>query len=400
MAAKKIRFGIVGVGGMGSNHCNSFDKVTDGVLAAVCDYSADRAKEVGEKFGIPHFSDYVAMYDSGLVDAVLIATPHPIRPPIVIAAMERGIHVLSEKPLSEKVSSADTMLAAAETYGVSFAVMFQRRTEPVLAAAIKIAQSGKLGKIHRVTMISPEFRSQAYYDSGGWRATWKGEGGGVMMNQSPHILDLFIQIGGMPKTITARVETRMHHIEVEDIAEAMVTYEDGGSGYFYCSTNEAGPGQMIEVFGDKGKLCYRNGELKMWKFTPGVSVHSAKTTEKWGGPKCEEVEVKIKDQPNGHWVVTQNFARHLLKGTKLIAPAADGLQSLELANAAWLSSDKGKPVEMPISRTAYDRFLAKKIKASTFVKYPSKPVAAKEAAPKKAAAKKAAAKKKTAKKKK
>lgn len=362
MAKKKVvRFGVVGVGGMGSNHCGSFAKFPEGELAAVCDYSAERAKQVGEQFGVPYFSDYNELYASGLIDAVLVATPHPVRPPIVLNAFKAGIHVLSEKPLTERVSTADTMIEAAAKYGVAFGVMFQRRVEPTLAKAIEIAKSGKLGKIHRVTMISPEFRSQAYYNSGGWRATWAGEGGGVMMNQSPHILDLFIQIGGMPTSVYGRVETRMHDIQVEDIAEAIVTYEGGGSGYFYCSTNEAGPGQMIEVFGDKGKICWRDGQLRMWTFAIGVEEFSNTTDKKFGGLETKEVKLKIKDAAVGHWVITQNFAQHILRGKKLIAPGIDGLQSLELANAAWLSSDKGKPVSIPISRKAYDKFLEKKI---------------------------------------
>jgi predicted dehydrogenase len=305
---------------------------------------------------------------AGLCDAVLIATPHPERPPIAIDAMKAGLHVISEKPLSERISTADAMVATAKETGVVLGIMFQRRTEPVLAKAIEIAKSGVLGKVNRTTMISPEYRSQAYYDSGGWRATWAGEGGGVMMNQSPHILDLFVQIGGKPSSVYGRVETRLHHIEVEDIGEAMLTYPDGGTGYLYCSTNEAGPGQMIEIFGDGGKLIYRDGVLKLYRFEPSITEFTRTSTKMWGGPTCTEEILDIPEAECGHAVITRNFARHLLYDEPLIAPGEDGIASLELANAIWLSAHLGKPVELPISRAAYDAMLTRFRTESTFVK--------------------------------
>jgi len=258
----KVRFGVIGVGGMGQGHCNSLKRVEEAVLTAVCDIDPNTAKQVGETHGVPYFLRHRDLIRSGLCDAVIIATPHPPRPPIAVDCARAGIHILCEKPLSERVSTADKIIAAAKETGVAFAVDFQRRTEPAFRKALEIVRSGALGRIYRRTLISPEYRSQAYYDSGGWRATWKGEGGGVMMNQSPHILDLFILLGGKPSRVWGRTETRLHNIEVEDHAEAVLEYPDGGTGYFYCSTCEAGPGQMIEIFGDKGKLCYRNGKLQ------------------------------------------------------------------------------------------------------------------------------------------
>ena len=367
-SASPLRIGVIGVGGMGQGHCNCLKHVAEAKLAAVCDIDRATAEKVGQEHGVPHFLSHRALIASGLCDAVTIATPHPPRPAIAIDAMRAGLHVLSEKPLSERVSTADKMIATAAQTGVKFAIMFQRRTEPVLMKAIAIARSGQLGKIYRTTMISPEYRSQAYYDSGGWRATWSGEGGGVMMNQSPHILDLFILLGGMPVSVYGRVETRLHHIEVEDLAEAMLTYADGGSGYFYCSTNEAGPGQMIEIFGDAGKLVYRDGALKFYRFTPSISEFTRTNTAMWGAPECIEEPVEISESESGHTVVLRSFARHILYGEPLIAAGPEGLRSLELANAVWLSAHLNKPVTLPINRRAYDNFLAKKRRESTFVK--------------------------------
>jgi predicted dehydrogenase len=353
---------------MGQAHSKATKEQTEVTLAAICDINPTVAASIGQQHGVPFFTSHRDLIKSKLCDAVIVSTPHPERPRIVMDAMKAGLHVISEKPLSERVSTADKMLALAKETGVAFGVMFQRRLEPALAKAISIARSGQLGKIHRVTMISPEYRSQAYYDSGGWRATWSGEGGGVMMNQSPHILDLFVLLGGKPKTVFGRVEIRLHHIEVEDLAEAMLTYPDGGTGYFYCSTCEAGPGQMIEVFGDQGKLCWRDGQLKYWQFTPGIAEFTRTTTKMWGGPECKEVPITLEPAETGHAIIVRNFARHLRYGEPLISPATDGIYSLEIANAVWLSSHLGKPVELPLSRAAYDRFLARKRRESTFVK--------------------------------
>jgi predicted dehydrogenase len=363
-----VRFGVIGTGVMGQGHCQALQRLDEACLTAICDINPETAARIGHEHGVPFFTCHTDLLASGLCDAVIVSTPHPERPPIALDAMRAGRHLISEKPLSERVSTADAMIATARETGVAFAVMFQRRTEPALATAIALVRSGRLGKVYRVTLISPEYRSQAYYDSGGWRATWTGEGGGVLMNQSPHILDLFVQLGGKPQSVFARTETRLHHIEVEDIAEAMVTYPDGGSGYLYCSTNEGGPGQMIEVFGDAGKLLYRNGELKFFRFEPSVSDFTRTSTAMWGGPQCIEEPLELVEREAGHQAILRNFARHLLHGEALLSPGPDGLASLELANAAYLSSHLGQPVTLPLDRAAYDAFLADKRRTSTFVK--------------------------------
>jgi predicted dehydrogenase len=273
--------------------------------------------------------------------------------------MRAGLHVLCEKPLSECVSTADHMVRAARQARVAFGVMFQRRTEPVFVRALELVRAGALGRIYRTVLISPEYRSQAYYDSAGWRATWTGEGGGVLLNQAPHIIDLFLLLGGMPATVLGRVETRLHTIEVEDLAEALLTYPDGGTGYLYCSTNEPMPGQMIELYGDKGKLLYRDGTLRFHTIEPPVAEFTQTNTQMWGAPRTQEQTLDIPAADSGHHVIIRNFARHLLLGEPLIAPGEEAVRSLELANAIWLSAVRGKPVRLPLNRRAYDAFLAR-----------------------------------------
>ncbi len=365
---KTLRFGVIGTGGMGSGHCGTIRKLQHAKLTAVCDSNLSTAERAGEKFNVPFFNDHKKLIKSGLCDVVLIATPHPMRPGVSIDCMKAGLHVLSEKPLSERVSSAEKMIKAARKNGIVFAVMFQRRFEPVVISAMNIIKRGKIGKIYRTIVISPEYRSQCYYDSGIWRATWKGEGGGVMMNQSPHILDVFIQLCGMPSEVFGRIETRMHHIEVEDQAEAMLKYPDGGTGYLYCSTNEAGPGQMIEIFGDKGKLVLRDKKLSFYRFKPAIRKHMETYNRMWGKPEVIEEPIKVKEKKTGHADVIRNLIRHILFGEKLVVPGESGLDSLELANAITLSSFEKQWVKLPISRKKYDALLERLRRKSRFVK--------------------------------
>lgn len=365
---KIIRFGVIGVGGMGCGHITCITQVKQARLTAVCDIDPATAEKVGKQFNVPYYFDHRRLIKAGLCDAVTIATPHPSHAPIAIDCMNAGLHVLSEKPLSERVSMAEKMVQAAKRNRVAFAVMFQRRFEPVIAKAMEIVKSGQIGKIHRTCMISPEFRSQAYYDSGTWRATWTGEGGGVMMNQSPHIMDIFVQLCGLPSAVYGHTEARMHRIEVEDLAEALLQYPNGGTGYLYCSTNEAGPGQMIELFGDKGKLVFRNGELKLYRCKPGIQRYLALSKKMWGTPELVEVPLKIPAKQSGHISVIANLVRHLLYGEKLFTPGASGVASLELANAIMLSSHEKRWVKLPIRRATYDAFLAKLRRGSKFVK--------------------------------
>lgn len=353
-----IRFGVIGVGGMGSGHCACMAGVKQARLAAVCDIDPPTAEKAGRQYGVPWFNDHRQLIKAGLCDAVTIATPHPFHAPIGIDCMNAGLHVLTEKPMSERVSMAEKMVKASRKNRVALAVMFQRRFEPVVAKAMEIVRGGQIGRIYRTCMISPEFRSQAYYDSGTWRATWTGEGGGVMMNQAPHIMDIFVQLCGMPSAVYGNTETRMHNIEVEDMAEAMLKYPDGGTGYLYCSTNEAGPGQMIEIFGEEGKLVFRNGELKLYRFEPGIRRFIAISRDMWQGPGLKEVPLEIPAQDSGHASVISNLVRHLLHGEKLITPGESGIASLELANGIMLSSSEKRWVKLPISRARFDALLA------------------------------------------
>ena len=355
-----VRFGVIGVGGMGSSHCKTMARVEEARLTAVCDIRPERAAEIGKTYDVPHFTRHRDLLRAGLCDAVVVATEHPPRAAVAIDCMRAGLHVLSEKPLSERVSTADEMIATAERTDTVLAVMFQRRSWPAVAKARQLIADGMLGRLYRRAMICLEYRSQAYYDAGGWRATWVGEGGGVLVNQAPHLMDMFLHLGGMPDWVEGHVATRLHKIDVEDHAEALLRYPDGGTGYVYCSTCEPGPGERLEIFGDKGKLFYVDGKFSLYTFDQPVAEFTVNNTEMWKAPMAQRRPFRFSRKPAGHGAVVQNFARHLLQGEPLVAPGASGLYSLELANAIWLSADQGRPVTLPIGRRDYDAFLERK----------------------------------------
>jgi len=355
-----VRFGIIGVGGMGSGHARGMPQIPEVRMTAVCDVAPEALQAAMDNYEVPGFATHTELLDSGLVDAVIIATPHYFHPPIAIDAMRRGIHVISEKPMAVTVSAADAMIQAAKDSGVKFAVMFQQRALPANQAAKALVDQGRLGPLYRTLLIDSHFRSQAYYDSAGWRATWKGEGGGVLLNQAPHGMDLFTWLGGRPSRVTARVATRQHRIEVEDEATALLEYPNGAIGYLLETVNEAPIGSRIELCGELGKLVLDDNGLRFWEVKPGVRAFSDSSTEMWGRPQVAEVEIPLQERQTGHAAIVRNVARAILSGEALISPGPEALASLELANAILLAGHRGKAVDIPVQRAEYDAFIAEK----------------------------------------
>ena len=353
----RVRYGIVGMGGMGSGHAKTMQDIKECVLAAVCDAVPEAAKRGGEAFGVPYCTDYHELIDREDIDAVIVATPHYFHADVAIYAMEQGKPVISEKPISVTVSAADAMVEAAQRTGTPFAVMYQSRAEPIWRAAGKLVKEGRLGEIYRTLLVFPTFRSQAYYDSAGWRATWSGEGGGVLVNQAPHSLDRFTWLGGLPTKVTAYTATRNHDIEVEDVAAALLTYPNGAIGYVYCSTNEAPGEEIMELAGEYGKLQIIGKQIRFWEIPDGVKAFSDKSTDMWKHPPVNEIEVELPECETGHIVILRNMARHILYGEDLLAPGIEGLKTVEMINAIILSGKTGETVDIPVDRARYDLFL-------------------------------------------
>ncbi len=354
----KVRIGVIGVGGMGSGHCASMAQIEEAELTAVCDIDPPTLERVSEKYRVPAFPQADHLLDSGLVDAVIIATPHYFHPTIAIEAFRRGLHVLSEKPIAVTVAGADAMIQAARESGKKFAVMYQMRALGRVRAAKKVISDGLLGEIYRTSLVMGWYRSQAYYDSGGWRATWAGEGGGVLINQAPHFLDLYSYLAGMPSRLTGTTRTRMHNIEVEDEAFATLEYANGAHGYLYASTTEMPQHEMLEICGDKGKLVLHGSSLRVFRVNPAIRTHSSETTEMWGGPQVEELEIEQPEGAGSHSDITRSFCRAILYNEPLISPGEEGLNAVELIDAVILSSHIGRPVDIPVDRAAYDKLIA------------------------------------------
>jgi len=364
----KVRFGIVGTGGMGSGHINTIQKIEECQLTAVCDIDPNAFKGAVEKYGIAGFTDYKELVDSGLVDAVIVATPHYFHPIVGVYAMKKGKAVLSEKPMAATVKAADEMIKTSKEAGVPFTIMYQSRAAGVNQAARKIVAEGKLGELYRTCLIASGFRSQAYYNSAPWRGTWKEEGGGVLINQAPHPLDLFSWIGGVPSKVTARTATRRHKMEGEDEASAMLEYANGAIGFLHVSTSEAPGTTLMEFCGEKAKLVLRGGSLELRELEMPLQEFNDTSENMWGSPKSTKVDVPIEDRETGHGAIIRNLARHILHGEPLIVPGEEGINSMELINSVIMSGKKGVPVSVPVDRDEYDAFLEELKKTSVVEK--------------------------------
>lgn len=368
---KEILLGVIGLGNMGRAHAAL---VRDGAipglrLAAVADPSPGALEPFGEA---SRFSGGAELIERAGVDAVLIATPHYSHTTLGEAALKRGLHVLVEKPISVHKADCERLIAAySGDPGQVFAAMFNQRTDQRYRKARELIRSGELGELRRVNwVITDWFRTEAYYQSGGWRATWGGEGGGVLLNQCPHQLDLWQWLFGMPRRVTARCQIgRFHDIEVEDSVTALLEYDSGVHGVFATTTGEAPGVNRLEIVGDRGRLeigaadslSYHRNEVPADQFLRESAAPFAK-------PAAWDVRIPTGGKGEQHAGILRNFANAIRGMEPLIAPAVEGIHSVELANAMLLSSFTDRPVDLPMDAALYAAELKKKIDSSTFVK--------------------------------
>lgn len=356
----KIRLGIIGMGNMGSGHFAnvSAGKCPSVEVTAVCDINAEKIAD-DSKFGsVKRFTDYKECLDSGMIDAALIAVPHYDHPTIAIECFKRGIHVLTEKPAGVYARQVREMNDEAEKSGVKFGIMFNQRTNPIYAKAREIVQSGQLGQPKRlVWIVTNWYRTQAYYDSGSWRATWNGEGGGVLLNQAPHNLDLWQWIFGMPKRIRAFCTVgKYHNIGVEDDVTIYGEYENGATAVFITTTGEAPGTNRLEISGDRGKIVVEQGKLKWWKLKTPEREFCFAAKEGFVSPETEYEEFTA-PEPEGHPQVLEAFAQSILNGTPMIANGAEGINSLSISNAAYLSAWTDDWAEIPTDEALFEKYL-------------------------------------------
>jgi predicted dehydrogenase len=371
---EKVRIGIVGVGNMGSGHSRylTAGDVPDGELVAVADTNPDRidwAKEnLGEK--VQCFETAEDLFKSGSVDAVIIATPHYFHPPLAIKAMEHGLHVLIEKPAGVYTKQVRELNAVAQKSDRVFGLMFNQRTLSSHQKMKDLVQSGELGEIQRTNYIITDwFRSQSYYDSGGWRATWAGEGGGVLMNQCPHNLDLWQWICGKPSRVRAFIGFgKYHNIEVDDSVTAYVEYENGATGVFITTTGEAPGTNRLEVAGDRGKVVLENKKITFWRTRESVSKFNKEYKGGFGSPEVWKCDIPAGSGGEGHKGITKNWCDAIRNGADLLAPGEEGINGLEIANAMLLSSWTDDWVNIPFDDDLYHQKLQEKIASSTISK--------------------------------
>lgn len=372
MNSLKLKIGVVGMGSMGSDHARRIlaGEVPNMELAGVCDADESRLASWKSR-SVPTFTSYASLLASD-IQAVLIATPHFSHVPFGVSALKAGLHVLVEKPIAVQKADAEQLLAAHDKPSQIFAAMFNQRTDPLYIKIRQLLDAGELGKIQRVTWIITDwYRPQSYYDSSGWRATWAGEGGGVLINQCPHQLDIYQWLFGLPAKVRAFCHFgRYHDIEVEDSVTAYFEHADGASTVLITTTGEAPGTNRLEIAGERGKLVAEGGKLHYSRNEIPSGQHIRTSPGIFSRPDVWEIEIPISGRGEQHVGILKNFAGACLQGEPLIAPAADGLRSVELANAMLLSSAQEITITLPLQGAEYARWLAGKIAESRFQQTP------------------------------
>jgi len=361
---KQVRFGIVGLGSMGLQHARLIMENVE--EASLCAVASRNEKHIQILRGLPGgeklraFDTPKEMYESSEIDAVLIASPHRAHVAQAKEAFAHGMHVLLEKPTGVFTREVREMNAAAKASGKAFGAMFNQRTNPVYRKIRELVASGEFGEIRRVSVIITDwFRAQSYYDSGAWRATWKQDGGGVLLNQAPHNLDLWQWICGMPKSVHAFCGFgRWHDVEIEDDVTAYVEYENGASGTFITCTGEVPGTNRFEISMDGGQLVYENDRLILARPETPASVFIREYPGGFGAPGVTREDITPEGDYPQHAGVIRAFARHILYGEEMIADGSEGLNSLMLSNAMLLSAWTGKTVALPMDEAGDAAFEA------------------------------------------
>ena len=367
---EKIRLGILGVGNMGSGHSRNLlaGLCPDFELAAIADWNAERVewykKEITDK--VACFSTCEEMIDSGLIDACLIAIPHYDHPKYAMLCMQKGIHVLVEKPAGVYTKQVREMNEEAKKHDVVFAMMFNMRTNHLYRKMHELVHSGKYGRIRRVNwLITNWYRPQAYYDSGDWRGTWSGEGGGVLLNQCPHQLDLWQWICGLPKSVHAHMKFgQWHDVEIEDDVTAYMEYENGATGVFITCTGDGCGSNRFEVQMDGAKLVVENDQLTVWEFEMSEPEFSKINTIPFGKVEVKEFQPETDGEDPKHVGVINAWGGAILRGEPLVAEGWEGINGLMLSNAMHLSAWLGKEVTLPIDEDLFYEELMKRVATS------------------------------------
>ena len=354
-----IRLGIIGCGGIAMLHAENIlsGKCPEIRVSAVADRLENRRAWAREKFPDAEvFNEGSDLIAARPCDAVLIATPHYQHPTLAVEALEHGLHVMSEKPAGVYTLQVRDAIAAADRHPeLTYALMYNQRTNCVYRRAKALLDAGELGAMKRVNWIITDwYRTQRYYDAGSWRATWDGEGGGVLLNQCPHQLDLLQWLCGLPVKVRAFThEGKWHDIEVEDDVTCYMEFENGATGVFIASTGDAPGENRLEILGSRGRLLIEHDQLTFERNAADEREWCFADVPPFAAPKSEVVPVETDGQNGQHAAVLNAFAAHILRGEPLVADAREGIRGLMLSNAMHLSGWTGETVSLPIDEQRF-----------------------------------------------
>jgi len=371
-AMQSVRIGIIGMGNIGKHHAGYLleGKVSRCQLTAVCSTSPDKLADYEVK-GLKIFGDAMALIRSNAVDAIIVATPHYQHTSLGIAAFENGLHVMVESPISAHKADAERLVAAHQRHPrMVFGGMFQLRVEPRYEKIRALIRGGELGEIVRINWVNTDwYRAEAYYASSAWRATWKGEGGGVLLNQCLHNLDILQWLLGIPARVRGFCQLgRFHQIEVEDNVTAYLEWSNGATGVFVSSTGEAPGVNRFEIVGTRGTLILEGGKLIFTRNAADMVEFSKSAKQGFVKPEAKTEELPLVNAAAPHAMLMQNFVNAILSGEPLIAPGADGIHSVELANVMMYSSLLGETVALPMNGADWEKRLNQLIAESKLEK--------------------------------
>ena len=355
-----MRFAVIGVGANVFNqHAVALKANSALELVGVADVNLAAAEQRAEQLGSPYFADHRELLERTRPEAVAIMAPHPFHAALAIDCLEAGAHVLVEKPIAVDVAEADRMVETARRTSRLLAVNLQHRTRDEIRAAKKLIADGRLGDLQRVQMTAIWTRTARYYQLAGWRGTWRGEGGGVLMNQSPHTLDLVVHLAGQPERVVAWNRRMYHRIETEDTSQAMFEWSNGALGTLLVSTAQSGEAERLEIGGTRGMLQLRRDGLRFWESTTDLRDFLSESPEPFARQPLAQHEVQIERTADSgqHTAIYANFVDAIEHGTPLVADGAEARLSLELANALIYSSETNQQVNLPLDREAYSGLL-------------------------------------------
>jgi len=373
---RKIKMGLIGLGNMGSSHAKDLYDMDTVELVGVCDLVEEKANRFADQYKTKAYYTYQDLFEQSGLEVVVIAVPHFDHTPIAIDAFSKGIHVMCEKPVAVHVNDAvkmDRAYASAKTIypDLVYGLMFMERTYPNYIKIKDIIDSGELGQLVRATWVNTAwFRSQAYFNSSEWRATWAGEGGGILTNQCPHNLDMYQWLFGLPEKVNGFAHIgKYHDIEVEDEVTGYFEHNNGMVGHFIVSTGETPGTNRLEIVGENGRLIYENGKITMNRNRMSMFAFSKETKEAFGNVESWYTEIpSTPNIPSPHRRVMERFVGTISGTDTLIAEGKEGLNSVMLANAMMLSSHKGASVNLPLQGDEYEAVLKERAVNSKFVK--------------------------------